>query len=141
MKIESVMLGIDKRIWAVLADLCILGACVFYRSLIELSKRLFPVCAFRAVTGVLCPICGGTHAVECLFRGDVAGAVRYNSYVLVLGIYALVILIAWNVYCFWENDRAKRLLRNLVHYRVVIALGILAGIFMVVHNIVLFLAG
>ena len=70
------MLGIDKRIWAVLANLCILGACVFYRSLIDLSKLLFPVCAFRAVTGVLCPVCGGTHAVECLFRGDVAGAVR-----------------------------------------------------------------
>lgn len=141
MKIESIMLGIDKRIWAVLTDLCILGACVFYRSLIELSKLLSPVCAFRAVTGVLCPVCGGTHAVECLFRGDIAGAARHNSYVLVLGIYAMVVLITWNVYCFCENERAKRLLYHLVHYRVVIALGILAGIFMVVHNIVLFLAG
>ena len=35
-------------------------------------------CPFKSVLGWECWSCGGTHAVACLLRGDIAGAVFHN---------------------------------------------------------------
>ena len=54
------------------------------------SPRL-PACAFRALTGVACPSCGATRAIEALSRGDLATAVSLNPLVMA----GLVALVTW----------------------------------------------
>jgi hypothetical protein len=42
-------------------------------------------CWFHAVTGADCPFCGGSRALGALLHGDLAGALRFNAFaVLVL---------------------------------------------------------
>jgi Protein of unknown function (DUF2752) len=38
----------------------------------------FPVCGFRWLTGRPCPLCGMTHALSCLTRGNWFDAVHFN---------------------------------------------------------------
>jgi hypothetical protein len=47
------------------------------------------VCPFRAATGLLCPGCGGTHAVAALLRGNLREAWRWNALVVSLAPFAL----------------------------------------------------
>jgi hypothetical protein len=53
-------------------------------------------CWFHALTGADCPFCGGSRALGALLHGDLAGALRFNAFaVLVLlpaAIAALVLL-------------------------------------------------
>ncbi|MEV6604852.1 DUF2752 domain-containing protein [Kutzneria sp. NPDC051319] len=53
-------------------------------------------CWFHAMTGADCPFCGGSRALGALLHGDVAGALRFNAFaVLVLlpaAVAALVLL-------------------------------------------------
>lgn len=53
-------------------------------------------CWFHAMTGADCPFCGGSRALGSLLHGDVAGALRFNAFaVLVLlpaAVAALVLL-------------------------------------------------
>ncbi len=41
-------------------------------------------CGFRALTGLPCPLCGGTHACAALVQGDLAAAWAANPGALVL---------------------------------------------------------
>lgn len=38
------------------------------------GEAWLPVCAFKALTGCPCPLCGGTHLVHALAQGDWSGA-------------------------------------------------------------------
>lgn len=49
-------------------------------------------CVFRALTGLPCPLCGGTHACAALVQGDWAGAWAANPGAL--GLLALLALWA-----------------------------------------------
>lgn len=40
-----------------------------------------PTCPMLRITGLRCPLCGGTHAVLALVRGELWKAVRYNPLV------------------------------------------------------------
>ena len=51
---------------------------------VHLSGRPSTVCGLRALTGVPCPLCGGTTAGVRLGHGDVLGALRASP-VAVLG--------------------------------------------------------
>ncbi|MHB1009594.1 MAG: DUF2752 domain-containing protein, partial [Propionibacteriaceae bacterium] len=52
-------------------------------------------CPFRAMTGWLCPLCGGTHMAESLIRGDLAAAWAANPVVLVVGVLTGVRTFGW----------------------------------------------
>lgn len=39
-------------------------------------------CPLHAETGLLCPLCGGTRALEALARGRIGSAVGYNALVV-----------------------------------------------------------
>lgn len=39
-----------------------------------------PGCFFRKLTGLKCPGCGGTRAMQALLRGDIAEALRFNLF-------------------------------------------------------------
>lgn len=84
--------------------------------LASLWSPQLPACAFRALTGVACPSCGATRAVEALAGGNLLTAFSLNPLV-VTGLLAFVIggLLA----PFW-NRRVGRLpdLRGVVSVRV-----------------------
>lgn len=56
------------------------------------AAGLVPDCPFRAATGLDCPLCGGTRAVQALAGGDLVQALDHN----VLVVAALPLLVfAW----------------------------------------------
>lgn len=48
-------------------------------------------CGFRALTGMPCPLCGGTHACAALVQGDWAAAWAANPGALVLLLWLLLL--------------------------------------------------
>lgn len=51
-----------------------------YGRLVEkLSTHIYMGCFLRDFFGILCPACGGTHAVNALLRGDFRGAWHANA--------------------------------------------------------------
>ena len=48
-------------------------------------------CVFRALTGMSCPLCGGTHACAALVQGDWAAAWAANPGALVLLLWLLLL--------------------------------------------------
>lgn len=49
-------------------------------------------CPFHELTGLLCPLCGGTRAAFRLLEGDLAGSLGLN--VLLLPLAAVVLYVA-----------------------------------------------
>ena len=77
---DAVFYAIGKWIWL---PVCAVGFLFAARSIV------IP-CPIRELLGVICPGCGGSHAVIALFRGDVVTSLRYNPCVVVLlGLYLL----------------------------------------------------
>jgi len=54
-------------------------------------------CPWRALTGTLCPFCGGTTMGTHLLRGDLAAAWQANPFVLVLLVVGGLAVVAWTV--------------------------------------------
>ncbi len=54
-------------------------------------------CPFRAVTGWLCPFCGGTHLAAALLRGDVVSAWGANPLLLIVALMVGVRTVGWLV--------------------------------------------
>lgn len=50
------------------------------------SGQPLPRCPFNALTGLLCPVCGGTRMAYDLLHGDVIAAFHENAALLVLGL-------------------------------------------------------
>lgn len=51
-------------------------------------------CAIHAMTGLPCPLCGGTRAAKALMHGDVATALRLNALALpAVGLIGLIGLV------------------------------------------------
>ena len=59
-------------------------AIILFREELVSIKRYFPECVFRKTTGYLCPACGNTRCVECLFHGEVWRAIQYNVTIPIL---------------------------------------------------------
>jgi hypothetical protein len=56
---------------------------------------LVPPCPLHTLTGLWCPLCGGTRAVQALVAGDLGAAVQMNLLV-VLGVPVVVALwVRW----------------------------------------------
>ncbi|MFI9380160.1 DUF2752 domain-containing protein [Kutzneria sp. NPDC052558] len=47
-------------------------------------------CWFHALTGADCPFCGGSRALGALLHGDLAGALRFNAFAVILLLPAAV---------------------------------------------------
>jgi hypothetical protein len=54
-------------------------------------RFLFPVCPFKALTGLDCPGCGGLRMAHDVLHGDLAAAAVDNIFLLV----GLPLLLAW----------------------------------------------
>ena len=67
---------------AAVASAALLGAGLV--AWLDLGRLSFlPPCPFLALTGLWCPFCGGTRAVDALAGGDVAAALSLNAVVVV----------------------------------------------------------
>lgn len=60
-------------------------------------------CALKGLTGLPCPLCGGTRAAEALLRGDVALALHLNA----LAIPAVALCLAVAAVLLWEGVRGR----------------------------------
>jgi hypothetical protein len=92
---------------------------------------LVPACPLHAVTGLWCPLCGGTRAVQALASGDVVAAAGMNALVVV-GIPLL--LVAW---LRWVGRRWRGQPADLVTLssRGMAVVAVLLVAFMVVRNL------
>lgn len=72
-----------------------------------LSLGDLPLCGFRHVTGLPCPLCGGTRACAALAQGDVLVAWQLNpGLVLLLALAAAHALqLGWEA---WSGRRLQR---------------------------------
>ncbi len=94
-----------------------------------------PPCLWRALTGTLCPFCGGTTLVKRLFVGDVAGAWHANQLVFLAACGLAVACVLWIVEL--AGGPHVRLPRPLRDQRVwYIAGGLLCAGFAVWRNVV-----
>ncbi|MCU1463952.1 MAG: putative rane protein [Acidimicrobiales bacterium] len=90
----------------------------------------YPVCPFRVMTGLSCPLCGGLRATHQLLTGHPARAFEFNAlYVAVLpfAVYALAAQVL--------ASRGRSLPMIRVTPRVTWALGAVAVVFGVVRNL------
>ena len=51
-------------------------------------------CPFHELTGLLCPLCGGTRAALRLLDGDLAGSLGLNVLLLPLGLVVAYVAVA-----------------------------------------------
>ena len=73
----------EAHSWALLVTgVCgLAGAVLFFYP--PGPRTLYPVCPFRQITGLLCPGCGGTHALAALIHGELRAALGFNPLVTV----------------------------------------------------------
>ncbi len=71
-----------------------------YYALDPSTSGAFPQCFFLSLTGYKCPGCGIQRAVHALLHGDVAGAFRYNAF--------LMVAIPWIALCLFAESRRTR---------------------------------
>ncbi len=74
-----------------------LGAAGLGLGAVHLLTGLGIPCPFRALTGWLCPLCGGTHMADALIRGDLAAAWLANPLALVVAVLVGVRSVGWMV--------------------------------------------
>ncbi|MCB0916988.1 MAG: DUF2752 domain-containing protein [Actinobacteria bacterium] len=95
------------------------------------EQGLIPPCLLLTLTGLDCPLCGGSRALHDLAHGNVAEAMDHNALVvlglpvIVLGLIAAVIGIGRRR--LWSNARVRNIL--------LIAGGVLLLLFMIVRNL------
>ena len=78
------------------------------------SNILYPhsvhhsLCLFKNITGVACPSCGSTRAVESILRGDFAGGIYINP----LGMIILLLMVMLPVWILYDGLSGKTTLMN-----------------------------
>jgi Protein of unknown function (DUF2752) len=58
-------------------------------------SSVVPACPLHALTGLWCPLCGGTRTARALAHGDLAGAAGSNVLVLVAVPAAAALWVRW----------------------------------------------
>ncbi len=56
--------------------------------------KWFPKCPSKLITGYDCPGCGTQRALHALFHGDVAGAFRFNAFMIPALLFVAVLWVA-----------------------------------------------
>lgn len=59
------------------------------------KSGVFPVCPFRALTGLACPGCGSTRGLHALLHGDLVGAFQFNPFLILALPFLLFALVEY----------------------------------------------
>lgn len=78
-----------------------LGGVVVLANVDVTDTSLLPPCPFLAITGLWCPFCGGTRALDALAAGDLSAALGLNLLVVV----AVPLVVA--EWLRWTTGRAR----------------------------------
>lgn len=92
---EAAVADVDRRTAANLRHLGAAGLVAV--PLLQAVPAVGPLCPLRRTTGVPCPACGSTTAVNALGRGDLVGALSANPAAVVLVLLVVVAWVAWLV--------------------------------------------
>ena len=110
-----------NKLYVLLSAACIAGyswlAFTYFRDFSHLSET--EICIFKHVTTIPCPSCGSTRSVLSLIKGDLAEALYWNPFGLLL-IIILMIAPLWILYDLMSRKdtlfntylRAEHLLRR-----------------------------
>ena len=79
---EYRLLSQPERQWR--AATCLGWPLVLGGAPVVMSMGKLPLCAFHQLSGLPCPLCGGTHACAALLQGDFLAAWQANPGVLPL---------------------------------------------------------
>ena len=122
--------------WCILAALLLLG--VFLRITGMKMSALLGPCAFHMITGLYCPGCGGTRAMQALFSGAFFKAFVYHPFVPFIAVTGTWFMVSQTI------ERAlKGRVKIAMHFREVymwLALAIIV-INMLVKNLALLIWG
>ncbi len=118
-----------------LRSLGIFGAVGLGLSAVAATTGMGLACPWRALTGTLCPLCGGTHVGTALLHGDLVGAWLANPFVVV-GLAGLAVLgMLWTVESLGGPAvRPPRVLRGRPD-RWWLAVGVIAALFALWRNL------
>lgn len=85
--------------------------------------------------GLQCGTCGGTRCVKNFLSGNFSEAFKLNQLVFIGIIVIIITFILLNLAFFFNLSFAKKTLRIMYDYRVIIAVIIIFAIFTIVRNI------
>ena len=86
-------MGLLMALSVVPGGLIVLRALTLPRS----SPGLPDLCPLHRLTGMWCPLCGGTRATRELIHGDLWGALGYNPFALVVEALVVLLVARWLV--------------------------------------------
>lgn len=108
-----------------------IGAIAVYFVFIEITGLAIP-CVFHALTGLLCPGCGGTRMFKSLINGDILKAFYYNQFVFI-SLPIFFVLFINLVYSNFKNN--KPLINKIPNWVYFIYIGLLV-VFGIIRNII-----
>jgi Protein of unknown function (DUF2752) len=81
----------------------------------------YPACPLHSITGIACPLCGGTRALACLAAGQWTSAIQWNALVAIAAPLLMVRLI-------WISASGKGIAipERSGRYLVAVAMGFMA---------------
>lgn len=95
------------------------------------SRYIFPRCPVYMLTGWECPGCGSQRALHALLHGDIAGAWRYNAFLL-----CMAPVIGLLLFSEFFRGRYPRLNRGLTSRPAVIVFVVLIVGWTVLRNVI-----
>jgi hypothetical protein len=108
-----------------------LGSVALLSWLDHTGLSVLPACPFLSITGLWCPLCGGTRAVEALAAGDIGAALGFN----LLVVLAVPLVVA--EWLRWTTGRARGRPTSFMNVssRTLAVVAGLAVLYMVVRNV------
>ena len=91
----------------------------------------FPPCLLYIITGIHCPSCGITRAVEALLSGNILLAIRQNVFLMIYIITAILIYIE----IFIKIVLERKIKFSILNLKYLYAMLILIGIYSILRNI------
>ncbi len=67
------------------------------------NRGLLPGCPLKELTGLDCPLCGGTRAAHALLTGDVGAAIDFNVFATLVVIPLLAFLTVRVTVALWRG--------------------------------------
>lgn len=104
---------------------------IYFLATFVINYITFPPCLLYKVTGIYCPSCGITRAVEALLSGDILLSVRQNGF---LFIYIFCVLWIY-LELFVKIVLEKKFKFSILKLKFLYALLIILGIYTVLRNI------